>query len=103
MASLDEINKAANDSDLRARLELAAAEAGLAPTDTASRQVVWDQIIRIVTAPLADGISIADAYAYADNVRREALAKIPPSTGSDPAAVTDGMIREAVAALETTP
>lgn len=103
MASLDQINKATNDSDLRARLELAAAEAGIAPTDTASRQAVWDQVIRIVTAPLADGTSIVDAYAYADDVRRDALAKVPPAPGVNPAAVTDDMLREAVAALKATP
>ena len=95
-ATLNQLNAAANDPDLRARLELAAAEAVIAPTDVASRQLVWDRIIAVISAPLANGTSIMDAYAYADDVRSEALAQVPPPPGSNPAAVNDDMLREAV-------
>ena len=102
MPTLAQINAAANDGDLRARLELAAAAAGIGPTDTASRQAVWDRIVAVVSEPLetsASGQCIADVLAYAQTSYNAALAELPPTPGANPAAVTDEMLHEAVASL----
>lgn len=103
MPTLAQINAAATDPDLRARLELAAAAAGIGPNDTASRQAVWDRIVAVVSAPLADsgsGQCLADVLAYAQVGYDDALAQLPPTPGANPAAVTDEMLREAVASLQ---
>ena len=103
MATLAEINDAANDPNLRARFEVAAAEnPAINGGDPGARQKAWDNVVALVSKPLptsAGGQNIADVLAYANNVYRDAVAQLPPVPGSNPAAVTDAMIREAAAAV----
>lgn len=86
MATLTQIETAAGDQNLRARLETAAASTpGIAGSDSASRQAAWDRIIALVSEPLpssGSGQTLADVLADARAVFD--------------AAVTDAMIREAV-------
>lgn len=105
MATLAEINDAANNAELRARLEVAAAaNPDVDGNDPGSRQVAWDNMVALVSRQLptsAGGQTIADVLAYANNVYRDLLATLPPAPGANPAAVTDDMIREATAAVLT--
>lgn len=92
MTALNDIIAAARDTDLRDRVTAAAEEAGI-PNAT---QWAWDNMIRLVLKPSADGQVIADAHAYATATRNAALAAVPPPPGQNPAAVLDAWLRAAV-------
>lgn len=99
MVALSDINNAAADADLLARITAAAAEAGVA----APQQWAEANALRIVSQLTASGATqtLADEYAYALSTRAQAIAALPPTPGANPAAVVDAHISYAVGLIKT--
>lgn len=86
---------AANDIDLRERISAVASINGISTLDIAS--ITWEIIAQEI---LINGntVSIATAYDYAYNVRKEYVDSTPPLPGKNPSAVTDEIILAALRA-----
>lgn len=93
MASSTAIIAAARDNDLLQRAIAIAAEAGLKNPEGELAHRMFD----LATAPVTDdGSTVASLYEYAQAVREEAIAKVPPEPGANPAAITDEHLRYAI-------
>lgn len=99
MATLKAINETASDPALRERMIAAAAEAGIenpsAWVDARSRLIAATEVAS------GDGQTVADAYVWARDRRREHLAEaqaLPP--GENEGAVTDDYLRYVVGKLK---
>lgn len=97
MATTAQHIAARDDRDLVERLVAAAEIAGIPRAD------VWvtNNVGRLIAADVADGQTVADVHAYADTVRTQALANVPPPPGLDPAAVTDTHLATAVTTVRS--
>lgn len=100
MPSLNDIQNASVNADLRARFEIAATEIlGAHGPDAAAKQVVWDNFAGLVshrTTVNGESTTVADILAYGDAKRAQALANVPPPAGTDPTLVTDDLIRQVI-------
>lgn len=95
MATIQELKNASEDAELRSRFEVAITAIGLNLPDAAARQLVWDNFGRIVGTQIPGAQqNVADVYTYARNIRNDALASVPQTPGSNPAAVTDENIKD---------
>lgn len=102
MATLNDINIASRDQDLRERFAAAAAEAGVMSPEN----WVADRARALVSQVVQDGQTVTDVFAFAVARQKAFLASttldlwsgevmLPP--GLNPAAVTDAHLRSAVA------
>lgn len=85
---------ATTDPDLIRRVQAAAQMAGVPNAP----EWALANLARIMLHETSAG-PVVDAYAYAHAVRDEHIAATPPPAGSNPAAVTDDMLAEAIEAL----
>lgn len=93
MATSKSILSAALDNDLLQRAIAIAADEGVKNPEGELAHRMFD----LATAPVTDdGSTVASVYEYATAVREEALAKVPPEPGANPAAVTDEHLRYAI-------
>ena len=106
MATLNDINIASRDQDLRERSAAAAAEAGVMSPEN----WVADRARALVSQVVQDGQTITDVFAFAVARQKAFLASttldlwsgevmLPP--GLNPAAVTDPYIEHAVSWVRT--
>lgn len=85
------------DNDLYERIVALGATLKLTPQQIADAR--WKLVIAPAAATGTD--TIASVYAYALDVRNQAVAALPPMPGKNPAAVTDDQILHALAATIT--
>lgn len=86
---------ARDDEDLVARL-VAAAEQAHIPEPA---QFVRTNIGKIISTPIEGTSTITTVYAYAAQVRADAVAQLPLPAGINPAAVTDAQLTSAISAV----
>lgn len=86
---------ARNDKDLRERLVAAAEQAHI---DSPENFVAMN-IGRLISAKVDGDSTITTVHAYADDVRKAAVAALPPAPGLNPGAVTDTHLAAAVQAV----
>ena len=84
---------AAQDADLRARAIALVEARGI------SSAGLYDRMTELVAQPVQDGQCIADVYAYATLTREQAIAAVPPTVGTNLAAVTDAQLVTALTSL----
>ena len=90
------------DNDLYERIVALGAIYGITPDQIAASR--WPIVIAPAASTGTDTIS--SVYAYALDVRNQAVAALPPSPGANPAAVTDAQIIYALSLVfptKTTP
>lgn len=100
MATTAEHIAAREDLDLQLRLIAAAEQMGI---ENAQGKIV-SSLGAIISAPIkvnGEDTTVTAVHAYADAVRKEALAAIPAPPGLNPGAVTDDHLRAAIAAIVT--
>lgn len=86
---------ARNDSDLKERLVAAAEQAHVD-----NPQLFVDQNIgRLISTPIEGDSTITTVHAYANEVRKAAVAALPPAPGLNPGAVTDTHLAAAIQAV----
>lgn len=86
---------ARNDEDLRDRLVAAAEQAHIDSPEA----FVTVNIGRLVSTPVDGDSTITTVHAYADDVRKQAVAQLPPPPGLNPGAVTDAHLAAAIQAV----
>jgi len=84
-----------NDPDLMDRL-VAAAEQAHIPQPASFVQM---NIGRLISTPLNGQETITTTYAYASEVRQQAVDALPPLPGVNPGAVTDTQLAQAIQAV----
>ena len=87
--------EARNDEDLKERLVAAAEQASV---DNAELWVSQN-IGRLISTPVDGASTITTVHAYAADVRRAAVAALPPAPGLNPGAVTDTHLAAAIQAV----
>lgn len=85
------------DNDLYERMVALGATLKMTPQQIADAR--WQLVIAPAAATGTD--TIASVYAYAMDVRNQAVAALPPLPGANPAAVTDDQILYALGATIT--
>lgn len=97
MVSTNDFIKAQNDQHLMRRFSAAASIAGVEDAQN------WaaTNYHRLLSFKVDGNQTISDVYAYANSVREDALADIPPEPGNNLAAVTDDYLNAAILALSS--
>lgn len=86
---------ARNDKDLKARLVASAEQAAVPDAEL----WVTQNIGRLISTKVEGDSTITTVHAYADDVRKQAVAALPPAPGLNPGAVTDTHLAAAVQAV----
>jgi len=87
-----------NDPDLLERFVAAAEQAGI----TSARSWVEFNMGQLATVKVDGEQTVADVYAYAMEVRQNAVNALPPLPGINPGAVTDAHLVSAISAVHAT-
>lgn len=100
MATTTEFIAATSDGDLLRRAIAAAQIAGVANAQ-AWVEANFGKIIAQTVSPAGDPVqTVADVYAYALNVRNQAVAALPVPPGQNLGAVTDANLATAIASAQ---
>lgn len=97
MASTAQHIEARADQDLMARLAASAEMQGV----PSAMGWVQSHIGELLIVPVDGSQTIVDMHAYASDVRKQAVAALPPEPGINPGAVTDAHLSTAIESVLT--